>query len=64
MFSDVWSENVALVERLMEIHSNPPILHPSKKVTQHDFDRLYFFYPGILSIKFAIPRKSVYLPFD
>ena len=25
--SDVWSENVALFERLMEIHSNPPILH-------------------------------------
>ena len=39
-------------------------IHPSKKVTQHDFDRLYFFYPGFLSIKFAIPRKSVYLPFD
>ena len=35
-------------------------VHPSKKVTQHDFDRLYFFYPGFLSIKFAIPRKSVY----
>ena len=39
-------------------------IHPSKKVTQHDFYRLYFFYPGLLSIKFAIPRKSVYLPFD
>ena len=39
-------------------------LHPSKKVTQHDFDRSYFFYPGFLSIKFTIPRKSVYLPFD
>ena len=40
------------------------IVHPSKNVTQHDFDQLYFFYPGLLSIKFAIPRKSVYLPFD
>ena len=30
MFSDVWSENVgnvALFERLKEIHSNPPILY-------------------------------------
>ena len=26
MFSDVWSENAALLERLMEIYSNPPIL--------------------------------------
>ena len=26
LFSDVWSENAALFERLMEIHSNPPIL--------------------------------------
>ena len=25
--SDVWSENAALFERLMEIHSNPPILY-------------------------------------
>ena len=26
-FSDVWSENAALFERLMDIHSNPPILY-------------------------------------
>ena len=25
MFSDVWSENAALFERLVEIHSNPPM---------------------------------------
>ena len=25
--SDVWSENAAMFERLMEIHSNPPILY-------------------------------------
>ena len=31
MFSDVWSENAALFERLMEIHSNPPI--PSMALT-------------------------------
>ena len=39
-------------------------VHPSKKVTQHDFDRLYFFYPGVLFIKLDIPGKPVYLPFD
>ena len=27
LFSDDWSENVALFERLMEIYSNPPILY-------------------------------------
>ena len=25
LFIDVWSENAALFERLMEFHSNPPI---------------------------------------
>ena len=39
-------------------------LHPSKKVTQHDFDRLYLFYSGFLFIKLDIPIKPVYLPFD
>ena len=39
-------------------------IHPSKKVTQHDFDRLYFFYPGFLFIRFDIRRKPVYLPFE
>ena len=34
-----------------------------KKVTQHDFDRLYFYYLGFLFIKLDIPRKLVYLPF-
>ena len=37
---------------------------PFKKVTQHDFVRLYFFYPGILFIELDIPQKPVYLPFD
>ena len=27
---------------------------PFKKVTQHDFDRLYFFYPGFLFTKIDI----------
>ena len=38
--------------------------YPSKKVTQHDFDRLYFFYPGFVFIKLDILGKPVYLPFD
>ena len=35
-----------------------------KKVMQHDFDWLYFFYPGFVFIKLDIPGKPVYLPFD
>ena len=31
LFSDVWSENAALFERLIEIHSNPPILYFGSK---------------------------------
>ena len=27
LFSDVWSETAALLNRLMKIHSNPPILY-------------------------------------
>ena len=38
-------------------------IHSSKKVTQHDFDRLYFYYLGFVFIKLDIPRKLVYLPF-
>ena len=36
-------------------------VHPSKQVTQHNFDRLYFFYPGFVFIKLDIPGKPVYL---
>ena len=39
------------------------IYTPQKKVTQHDFDRLYFDYLGFLFIKLDILRKLVYLPF-
>ena len=43
-FSDVWSENAALFERLMEMYSNPPILYFAFKMcndllgTVHIFD--------------------------
>ena len=41
LFYDVWSETAALFERLMEIHSNPPILH-----VYHDFNgNLYHLHP-------------------
>ena len=36
---------------------------PFKKVKQQEFDRLYFFHPGFVFIKLAIPGKPVYLPF-
>ena len=42
-------------------------MHPSKKVTQHDFNRLYLFCPlcpGFVFVKLDIPGKPVYLPFD
>ena len=32
LFSDVWSENAALFERLVKIHSNPPIPYFGFKV--------------------------------
>ena len=35
-------------------------IHSSKKVTQHDFDRLYFYYLGFLFIKLDIPRKLAF----
>ena len=37
-------------------------IHPSKKVTQHDFDRLYLFYPEFLFIKLDIRSlKSLFI---
>ena len=38
MFSNVWSENTALFERLMEIHSNSPKLYYGFKCSPY-FDR-------------------------
>ena len=34
-----------------------------KKCTQHEFDRLYFFYPGFAFIKLHIPGKPVLITF-
>ena len=38
-------------------HPFSPDIHPSKKVTQHDFDRLYLFYPGFAFSKLDISGK-------
>ena len=35
MFSNVWSENTAVFERLMEIHSNSPKLYYGFNVDMH-----------------------------
>ena len=67
LYSDI-SDHLPIFLILSNIISNkasrPPKIHSSKKVTQHDFDRLYFCYPGFVFIKLDIPRKLVYLPFD
>ena len=56
MFSNVWSENTALFERLMEIHSNSPILYYGfKKEIQlrtkfHQSNKMYILQNGLLII--------------
>ena len=47
-----WSCDIQEKAKIVKIY-----VHPSKKVTQHDFDQLYFFDPGFLFLKFDIPRK-------
>ena len=43
LFSDVWSENVALFNRLMKIHSNPPILYGWFKVKPTIYVYMYMY---------------------
>ena len=38
MFSNVWSENTALLERLMEIHSNSPKLYYGFKMITDSYN--------------------------
>ena len=40
MFSDLWNVNAALFERLMAIHSNPPILYYGFKQALDPWDFL------------------------
>ena len=40
--SDVWSENAALFERMMEIHSNPPILYYGFKEEKEREKTIYY----------------------
>ena len=60
----------AAVARLLAILPPPkqtpwrrPCIYPSKKVTQLDFDRLYFFSNGFIFVMLDITWKSVYFPF-
>ena len=39
-------------------------IYTLQKVTQHDFNQVYFFYPGFLFIKLDMYGRPVYLPFD
>ena len=55
LFSDVWSENAALFERLMAFHSNPPILYYGFKIKQ----RLLPVYIHAIS-RPAEPRKTIF----
>ena len=56
LFSDVWSENAALFERLMEIYSNPPILYYGSAqiwaFTDHKFNHLWNCLPSPNSWKY------------
>ena len=51
MFSNVWSENTSLFERLMKIHSNPPKLY-------YGFNKL----PGICVLFNVYPPRAVMQP--
>ena len=44
LFSNVWSENTALFERLMEIHSNSPKLYYGFKICSHKHTHIYMSY--------------------
>ena len=54
MFSNVWSENTALFERLMEIHSNAPKLY-------YGFKSRFAFSPISTTSKMALNRFAIKL---
>ena len=47
MFSEVWSENAALFERLIVIQSNPPILYYGFKQGQFALDSRFYLLTGV-----------------
>ena len=44
------------------LHDVSIIIYTLQKVMQHDFNQVYFFYPGFLFIKIDMYGKHVYLP--
>ena len=65
LFSDVWSENAALFERLMEIYSNPPILYYGFKLLVHVHDHFNVYidfckrFHHIIKMFLLLPRAYV-----
>ena len=57
LFSNVWSENTALFERLMEIHSNSPKLYYGFKCI------LYYtvYYITVLQVHYDLHNHQVIL---
>ena len=59
--SDVWSENAALFKKLMEIHSNPPILYYGFNIILIQFT--FSFHPTLLdtrALMLYIPLRQLY----
>ena len=57
MFSNVWSENTALFERLMEIHSDSPNLYYGVNHTGYRVARMYKYQGEIYTNRFQIHNK-------
>ena len=57
MFSDVYIENAALIERLMEIHSNPPILC-------YGFNTILIFKSNFTSLEIGGICYNIFFPLE
>ena len=59
LFSDVWNENAALFERLMEIHSNPPIqwnlVIKRSDITKPSYNKVILLVPALYISMFFYP---------
>ena len=64
MFSAVWSDNAALFERLMEIHSNPPIhVYYTRAVYTGIKNREFFSHSGFsLEVARQLPLNTANNP--
>ena len=62
LFSDVWSENIALFKKVMTIHSNPQYVPEKRKpIIQVKFSENY---NDLNPKKFTLLQNSVHLSFD